>query len=181
MKKDINNTYLTIVLNILLAVASFITIYNKDKLTAWLLSILLILPPVVELLSLRQLFKINPNLKKEKLDPFYDKLAILLYLGSIASFIAFAILYKKLNVTILSIGIIMYTYGNIIKSWSVVRYDKNILVHRNNTVNISKILNIDTNTNNKTVTVKYFNNDKVVLKLKSQKEIENIVRILRRK
>lgn len=181
MKKDIRNMYLTIALNTLLAIAAFVTIYNKDKLTSWMLAILLVLPPVVELLSLKQLIKINPDLKKEKLDPFYDKFAILLYLGSIVAFLAFLILYKNLNVTILSLGIIMYVYGNILKSWSVVRYDRNILIHKNKTVNISKILNIDTNMDSKTVTVTYFNHDKVILKLKSEKEIENILKILKRK
>ena len=70
MKQEIKNGYLNIALNTLLAIGVFFTTYKQDRITTILLVILLILPPIVDNISLIQLQKINPNLKKKNLINF---------------------------------------------------------------------------------------------------------------
>lgn len=178
MKQEIKNGYLNIALNTLLAIGVFFATYKQDRITTILLVILLILPPIVDNISLIQLQKINPNLKKEKLDKFYDRLAFTLY---IAAILIFVILFKKMNVTVLALGIILYVYANTIRTWGIIRYDLNTFIHRNRKIDIRSILHIDKNIDKKTLTVKYFNNTKTALKFHSIAELEKVERILKRK
>ena len=178
MKQEIKNGYLNIALNTLLAFLVFFTTYKQDRLTTILLVILLILPPVVDNITLIKLKKINPNLKTEKLDKFYDRLAFILYISSILIFI---VLFQKMNVTVLALVIIFYVYANTIRTWGIIRYDLNTFIHRNRKIDIRSILHIEKNINKRTLTVKYFNNNKTILKFHNIAELEKVERILKRK
>lgn len=176
MKKENLVTYILSAIQIALAIFIFYKSWNIDKLTTGLLIFILVVPAIIDVIITRDLQSFNPDIKKLTINKNFDYLAIVSYIVS-TIIILYSIFY--FNLYIISAGVMVLSYANVIKNWSNIKYDKNILIYRSNTINLATIKKIDKEKDRIIVTDAL--SKTIIIKLKDEDKIKQVEKILKRK
>ncbi|MDK9581143.1 hypothetical protein QQA45_06560, partial [Sneathia sanguinegens] len=105
MKKRLIQEILILIFRLAISINVIYFIYPKDKLTAILLAIILVSQPLITLLSLKEIYKINKEMNYIIFSIFYAKLGMILSILYIVLYIISWIYFKMnpLAVTISSL------------------------------------------------------------------------------
>lgn len=178
MKKRLIQEILILIFRLAISINVIYFIYPKDKLTAILLAIIFVSQPLITLLSLKEIYKINKEMNYIIFSIFYAKLGMILSILYIVLYII-SWIYFKMNPLAVTISSLFLVYGYVCEQKSYVLYDLFYVLYYHKIIEISKIQSIQKK--DKEIKLTFFNKTTKVLKLRNKNEVEIIERILRRK
>lgn len=178
LKKEFIKPISILIFRLLLAIICVALIYPKDKLTCILLFFILLMQPVISLLGLKRIHKVDKNFNFLSLNSNFKKISYILYIVFLAIFVISLVIFKA-NTLAITISIIALLYAYNFNEKSVIAYNKDIAIYGKTTIDLKKISII--NINNNSLTISYFNGTKQEIKVSSNDEAKILEKILKKR